>query len=264
MFYFTGKPCRNGHIAKRRTSGRNCVECNKQLHAPKRLAREMATRRQSGKREVGVREKAVAAGETTYFTGRPCKNGHITKRYVMNAVCSQCEVERHAKSRQRKPSGGRYFTGKPCRKGHIAERDSRTHTCIDCRRAAGRTKGKAPGKYFTGKPCRRGHVAERYLNTSKCVECIREDSHKNYRNNPEYYISRSNIRGYRIKRATPQWADAELLTGIYQNCPEGYHVDHIIPITHELVCGLHVPDNLQQLPATENLQKSNKFTPLFA
>lgn len=45
----------------------------------------------------------------------------------------------------------------------------------------------------------------------------------------------------------------EKLTGIK------YHVDHIAPIKHDLICGLHVPWNLRIIPAEENIKKSNKL-----
>ncbi len=67
-------------------------------------------------------------------------------------------------------------------------------------------------------------------------------------------------------KATPSWADQDQIKRIYVACAKiseqtgtKHHVDHIIPLQGENVCGLHVENNLAIIPAKMNLQKSNKF-----
>ena len=62
----------------------------------------------------------------------------------------------------------------------------------------------------------------------------------------------------RLKDATPAWADKKAIRYFYVNCPEGCHVDHILPLHGTLVSGLHTLENLQYLSIAENLKKSNK------
>jgi hypothetical protein len=77
--------------------------------------------------------------------------------------------------------------------------------------------------------------------------------------------NRANRLAHKAKRrakklkATPPWVNFKDITEIYNNCPPGYHVDHIIPLVNKNVCGLHVPWNLQILPASENLRKHNHY-----
>ena len=78
------------------------------------------------------------------------------------------------------------------------------------------------------------------------------------REHPELYAYCAAKRRAAKLRATVPGFDQEIKE-IYKNRPTYHHVDHIVPLQGENVCGLHVPWNLQYLPATENLSKGNKL-----
>lgn len=74
-----------------------------------------------------------------------------------------------------------------------------------------------------------------------------------------YARFQSRLREIAEIRQRPKWADMNKIREIYVNRPEGYHVDHIVPLRGKYVCGFHVENNLQYLPAKENMRKHNTY-----
>jgi hypothetical protein len=74
-------------------------------------------------------------------------------------------------------------------------------------------------------------------------------------------------RAYKLK-ATVGWTDDAIIKSLYaaaktisENTGILHHVDHVVPLKSKYVCGLHVPCNLQIIPASENLSKRNSYWP---
>lgn len=90
-----------------------------------------------------------------------------------------------------------------------------------------------------------------------------------YRINKHKFLAANSKRRGVILKATPAWLTEEqkqqieeaywLAQDLKAVSGETYHVDHIIPLQGKGVCGLHVPWNLQILPADINLQKGTKY-----
>ena len=100
-------------------------------------------------------------------------------------------------------------------------------------------------------------------------DSINAKQRKYYRNNRQYYITKAYLRNKQVARAKPAWLTEEhefMLEEIYElrdlrSKLTGvvHHVDHIVPLRGQNCCGLHVPWNLQVIPAVDNLSKSNSI-----
>lgn len=98
-------------------------------------------------------------------------------------------------------------------------------------------------------------------------ESVTQRSAKWLRNNP-VKSRQINARKKAIKlRATPPWADADLIAGMYEvaqlfrNVGVRMEVDHIVPLKGTTVSGLHTHDNLQLMVSKKNAAKNNLTWP---
>jgi hypothetical protein len=165
-----------------------------------------------------------------------------------------------------------YCTGKPCKYGHYANRYVCNNECVECRNEKNKLNKDKQDKWAQENRERRNAVSRYLYHTN--IEKQRERTRKKYADNPEKINAtndnwrqrnKERLRSYWAKRRaaklqrTPSWADMKAISDFYEKCPDGYHVDHIIPLQGKTVCGLHVLENLQYLPAKENLRKFNRL-----
>lgn len=69
-------------------------------------------------------------------------------------------------------------------------------------------------------------------------------------------------------QATPAWRNEFFIEEAYDLASRRtkimgvkWHVDHIVPLRSSVVCGLHVEQNLQVIPAIVNQKKNNRYWP---
>lgn len=165
--------------------------------------------------------------------------------------------------------------------------------CNDCKTSLPildfyKDKSVGDGFDYFCKLCRKKRKLSRKTHENYYHKAYR-DSHQKKREqysrqfneeNKDYFtdwrqLNKGKMRAYSKKyrsiksKATPYWlteAQYEAIESFYlhaRDCEvvsgEKYHVDHIVPLQGKNVCGLHVPWNLQVLPADLNISKSNKW-----
>lgn len=83
---------------------------------------------------------------------------------------------------------------------------------------------------------------------------INKRRRKAYHSDPKVKYRYSKYRA--LKRSCCREDYSNEIAKIYALCPEGYHVDHIVPLSKG---GVHAPWNLQHLSKEENLKKNNSM-----
>jgi len=185
-----------------------------------------------------TREEAKKTGSKYYFTGQPCKHGHIALRKTKGS-CVECLKVEWAKGNETRAEYFKQYNQSEAGQQAKAEYYERNKEVV---------KLKAMTRPNEQRQQYRKAWKEKHPEEVKASTKHRRDKHK---------------------QATPAWLTPEHKKQIRQLYVDAmtatkitgtaYVVDHIVPLRGEGVCGLHVPWNLQIMSRAENLKKSNKL-----
>jgi hypothetical protein len=248
--------------------------------------------------KIITRQEAKSLGLTRYFTGKPCKYGHVCERYSKNGRCFECNAAasnkfHNAAKSQRKAAGilrlseakklglDFYDNGKPCKNGVFGMRKTNRQGqcfCFACykERKDFIVKWQEKKRRLAGIPKRSlGSKTdqEKKETYKKWVEENRERVNEQQRKWRQ--ANRKKLRPYQSAYNAIRWKRTsialaklhfEQIVKVYEARDRKtkqtgieHHVDHIIPILGKNICGLHVPWNMQIIPAKQNRIKSNKW-----
>jgi hypothetical protein len=168
-------------------------------------------------------------------------------------VCSKCKSEKEVSefSNDKSRKGGKNPRCKACDAVYFANRSEETRQKEVERQSSGRYS-----EYYA-----------EYRNKNKEATKAYNKAYKPL-NRAKLASLDAKRRAIKLK-ATPAWlteqhfSEIEAVYSHARDCRvvtgEAYHVDHIVPLQGRNVCGLHVPWNLQILPAEVNVRKNNRY-----
>ena len=114
----------------------------------------------------------------------------------------------------------------------------------------------------------RTSAAWREANAEAYAATVRKARSVWAKRHPEKVNARNAARHARARDVTPTWASKVGIEGVYAQAARRtretgikHHVDHIVPLKHPLVQGLHCEANLQVISAIENVTKGNRYWP---
>lgn len=217
--------------------------------------------------QVITREDARVRGMARFYTGVPCKHGHDVERNLNNSCC-ECERLRSLRySRENKDKRKAY-----AKDNHERVTAKRQQWARDNANTINRQKRSR----YRADPEPHRERRRRYYADNREIErerwriwreLSREYLKQYWVENREDYAKRSRLRRAQMKLATPVWLTEAQRTEMKYRQEEAkaisvdtgvlHHVDHIVPLQSNIVCGLHVPWNLRIITAQENAEKGN-------
>lgn len=179
----------------------------------------------------GARYEAMQKGLKHYMTHNPCKRGHLSLRITDSGKCTECRRLKEKERYNANPQKAIQQTKKFYYKNQQAMQE------------------RARLDRLTEPPEKRAARLEQAKIKARLWR----------KNNPKHHNALTTAHKKVVKQRTPGWASLQKIVEFYKNCPDGYQVDHIIPLRGKKVSGLHVVENLQYLTAKENRNKSNYY-----
>lgn len=207
------------------------------------------------------RQDAKTAGLKRFYTGQPCRFGHVAERSVANRGCLVCRGEKarlFSKNNREKCEARR--------RAYSAKNPGKLSAQKQAWSEKNREKLRAAKNAWNAKPEAK---AAQKARSRKHHESNRDKTNAAHaawaaRNKGKVAALAAKYRSDKLNQ-TPPWADLEAIDAVYIEAgalrKQGYPatVDHVIPLRGEAVSGLHVASNLQIIHDLDNKRKSNRF-----